>query len=209
MISGLLLSGTLFMMLALIDTSTGLLSVDLQITRALQSFHYPLITKTMILISWFGYSPQSYMIVILSTIAFFYAHLRWEAVISAVSSFCVAELDQLVKLLVRHPRPAADQVHVFLLLKDYSFPSGHVMFYTIYFGFLWFLAFTMLDHSWERTISLTLLSIPVALVGISRVFLGEHWASDVIGGYIFGGIMLTIFIYIYKRGKNHYFSLNP
>lgn len=205
-ISGLLLSGILFMILAVIDTSTNLLPFDLQVTRALQSFNYPLITKAMILISWFGYSPQSYIIVVLSTIILFCAHLRWEAVVSAASSLCTQEIDQLVKLVVRHPRPAADQVHVLLSLKDYSFPSGHVMFYTVYFGFSWYLIFTLTQRSWARTLSLVLLSVPIILVGASRVFLGAHWASDVIGGYILSGIMLTAFIQFYRFGKEHFFK---
>ena len=202
LISGLLLSGILFIILAFVDASSGLLFVDLRITRALQSIHYPLITKAMVLVSWFGYFPQSSVIVALSTIALFCLHLRWEAVISAASTFGIEKLGQLVKILVRHPRPAADQVHVFLQLKDYSFPSGHVLFYTVYFGFLGYLAFTLLDRSWKRTISFILIGVPVVLVGFSRVFLGEHWASDVVGGYILSGIMLTILIQIYKFGKS-------
>lgn len=144
LISGLLLASLLFVILALVDTSKGLLSFDLQSTRALQSFHYPFITKAMIIISWLGYSPQSYIVVAFSSIVLWDAHLRWEAIVSAISSLCTQVLNQLVKLVVHHPRPAADQVYVFLPLKDYSFPSGHVMFYSVYFGFIWYLLFTLI-----------------------------------------------------------------
>jgi undecaprenyl-diphosphatase len=50
----------------------------------------------------------------------------------------------LVKDLIQRPRPAATLVHVLAKLTDYSFPSGHVMFYTGFYGFIVFLAFTLL-----------------------------------------------------------------
>jgi undecaprenyl-diphosphatase len=49
----------------------------------------------------------------------------------------------------------------------------------------------------------------IALVGVSRVYLGEHWPSDVIGAYLLGTLWLALTIYIYRKGKPHFFVHQP
>lgn len=178
-----------FFALSIGENSGFLLNIDMRVTRMVQSFHTPVFTNAMIAVSWFGYAPQSVLIVILGVLALVVLHKRKGALQLAVSCTFAFGLTYILKLLVHSPRPNASQVRVFLQLHDYSFPSGHVVFYVVFFGFLWYLVYT-LSRSYKRTVGLILLGIPIATIGYSRVFLGEHWISDVVGGYILGCLIL-------------------
>jgi membrane-associated phospholipid phosphatase len=94
-------------------------------------------------------------------------------------------------------------------LKDYSFPSGHVLYFTAFFGFLIFLAYTLFKHSWWRTLLLVILGVMVALIGLSRIYEGQHWASDVLAAYLLGSVWLTLSILVYRWGKPRFFVDQP
>jgi undecaprenyl-diphosphatase len=106
---------------------------------------------------------------------------------------------------VDRPRPRADLVNVISQLQDYSFPSGHVLFFTTFGGFLLFLAYTTLRSSWWRSLLRVVLGAMVALIGVSRIYEGEHWTSDVIAAYLLGSVWLSLTIVMYRRGKPRFF----
>jgi membrane-associated phospholipid phosphatase len=82
-------------------------------------------------------------------------------------------------------------------------------FSLLFFGFLLFLAFTLLKSSWERTLLIIFFTGLIALVGISRIYEGEHWASDVLAAYLLGSLWLTLSIYGYRWGKPRFFANQP
>jgi len=128
------------------------------------------------------------------------------ALIAAVFSTAI---NVLVKDLVQRPRPMAGIVNVIATLNSYSFPSGHVMFYIGFFGFIGFLAFSLLKPSLKRSLLLGLIGGLIALIGISRIYLGEHWASDVLGAYLLGSLTLVASIQFYRWGKTRFFVHQP
>ena len=76
---------------------------------------------------------------------------------------------------------------------DYSFPSGHVMAYLAYWGLLFSFGVILLQgRHWWRTALLVTSAAFVALIGPSRIYLGDHWASDVLGAYLIGGVLLGL-----------------
>jgi membrane-associated phospholipid phosphatase len=115
----------------------------------------------------------------------------------------------LVKDLIGRPRPTADLVNVVARLQDYSFPSGHVMYYLGFLGFIGFLVFSLLKPSLKRSLLLVIIGIPVVLIGVSRIYLGEHWASDVLGSYLLGSLTLVAIIQFYRWGKTRFFVHQP
>ena len=202
----LLILIVVFFMLIFLISTTAIFSFDLQITHALQSLQYPLLVEFMSVVSWMGYAPQSYILVGLIVLLFYGFGLHWEAFVLLLDAVAVQVLNMLVKIIIHRPRPTADLVHVVKTLRDYSFPSGHVMFYTSFFGFIWFLTFMFLRPSWKRTFLLVIFGSLILMVGVSRIYLGEHWASDVIGAYLLGSLALMGTIQYYHWGKTYFFN---
>jgi undecaprenyl-diphosphatase len=206
---GLLIITAAFAGLTFLVKTTPSFPLDLQITKSLQSINIPVFGGLMIAVSWPGFLPQSAIIagsIILLILAF---GLQWEALVALIAALLTTGLNLLVKDLIQRPRPAATLVHVLATLTDYSFPSGHVMFYTGFFGFIVFLAFTLLQPSLKRTLLIAFFSLLVLLVGISRIYAGEHWASDVLGAYLLGSLTLLAMLQLYRWGKPRFFVHQP
>jgi membrane-associated phospholipid phosphatase len=187
-----------FILLAFLANKIAYFPIDLWITRAVQTFHPAWFIVLMVLISWPGYLPQAIAIVIVLVSILFIFGFRWEAILSSGAAIGQSILDILIKLVVHRPRPGATLVHVMRILKSYSFPSGHVIFYSVFFGFLIFIIYSQLKASRLRSGLLLLFSSLVSLIGVSRIYLGEHWASDVLGAYLLGSLCLLAIIHIYR-----------
>jgi membrane-associated phospholipid phosphatase len=183
--------------------------IDLQITLAIQSIDSPFFANLMWLVSWPGFLPQSIIITLLIALLLYLYGLRWESAISLLAALVSGVSNEMIKGAIQRPRPAINLVDVFEVLTSYSFPSGHVMLYTILFGFLWFVVYTMLKRSWLRSLLLVLLGSLILFVGVSRIYLGQHWASDVLGAYLLGSLILSAVILLHRWGKTRFFLRPP
>ena len=198
-----------FAVLTFLVKTTPSFPIYLAIERALQSINSPIFAALMSFISWPGFSPQSFIISALIVVAIYMFGLKWEAITALIAALLPPLVNVLVKDWIRRPRPTIDLVNVFGVLNSYSFPSGHVMFYVGFYGFLWFLVYTLLKRSWRRTLLLIFLGSLIALVGISRIYLGQHWPSDVLGAYLLGGLTLVAILQFYRWGKKRFFVHQP
>lgn len=184
-------------------------AIDLQITTAIQLINFPFFASLMNLISWPGFAPQSVIITGLIVMLIYSFGLHWEALMALIAAIFSTAINVLVKDLVQRARPTAGVVNVIATLNSYSFPSGHVMFYLGFFGFIWFLAFSLLKTSIKRSLVLVFFGILIVLVGLSRIYLGQHWASDVLGAYLLGSLTLVVTIQFYRWGKTRFFVHQP
>lgn len=207
--TALLLVAVSFSILAFLVTILTDLPFDLQFTQVVQGVKTPLFGSLMTVVSWPGFTPQSIILVALVSLAFYLFGLHWEAVMAFGGAALVEGINALVKFLIHRPRPAPDLVRVVKILDSYSFPSGHVMFYTAFLGFVWYLVFTLLKKSPFRTVLLILLAAFILLIGLSRVNQGQHWASDVIGAYLLGILTLVLIVAVYRWGKGKVFQRQP
>jgi undecaprenyl-diphosphatase len=175
---------------------------DLRFSLALQSLDAPGMLAFMRAVSAFGDSWHGWALTALTLLAFYLRRRRTEtfALLFAVGG---GELvNRLVKWLVGRVRPTDALVRVSGIWARESFPSGHVAFYVCFFGFLFFASYALLRRgSNARRICLTLLALPIALIGFSRIYLGAHWASDVVGAYLLSGIWLALTLHLYRRWK--------
>jgi len=177
--------------------SDGLTSgVDLAVTRAIQSLAFPGLESLMVGVSWIGFPPQSPLFVVAVAALFWLAGFRAEAGF-AVAAAASNALTETIKMVIARPRPGAELVNVITGASGTSFPSGHTLFYVTFFGFLAYVAYARTRHGWLRTAVLVLCGLLIALIGPSRVWMGQHWASDVLASYALGIAYLVALIQIY------------
>lgn len=198
-----------FAVLTFLVKSMPSFALDLQITRAIQLIDFPSFALLMTLVSWPGFSPQSMIITGLIILLIYRFGLHWEALMALIAAVFTTAINLLVKDLIQRPRPTAGTVNVMDILNSYSFPSGHVMFYLGFLGFIGFLVFSLLKPSSKRSLILALLGGLIVLIGVSRIYLGQHWASDVLGAYLLGGLTLVAIIQFYRWGKTRFFVHQP
>jgi len=109
----------------------------------------------------------------------------------AINLILVFLLNRLLKAIFRRERPS-----VLRLAEEtgYSFPSGHAMVSIGYYGYIIYLIYKYVKNKKARNIIISLLALLILLIGISRIYLGVHYVTDIIGAYIIGLVYLYIFI---------------
>lgn len=197
-----------FVILALAARTVPYFAIDLRVTKAIQSYHGPVIDNLMHGISWIGFMPQSLAVGLTPVMVLLFLGLRWEAMVTLVAASSVA-VSALVKAIVARPRPGIDLVDVVRELSTSSFPSGHVLSTTTLCGMLAFLTFTLLKPSKTRTVLCIFFVTLVLLMGPSRIYQGQHWFSDVMGAYLLGTVWLALAITLYRWGKPRFFVRQP
>jgi undecaprenyl-diphosphatase len=203
-----LASAAAFIAMAVAARTIPYYAFDLKITRAIQAYREPWFASVMYALSWTGFQPQVYILGAVCILGLWFLGLRWESVAATFAALGVLT-GNLTKLLILRPRPGADLVEVAHQLTTTSFPSGHVVMATAFGGFLAFLAFTLLKKSWGRTLVLSVLAPIILLMGVSRIYQGQHWFSDALGGYVFGSLWLALTIRLYRWGKPKFFVRQP
>lgn len=171
---------------------------DVSITHELQEFPTATVGVFLEAVSWPGFAPWNW--VIAGVLVLFMLLRRWFAEAAFMALAAAGGLTaEVIKMFIDRPRPSPDLVRVTAELHSYSFPSGHVTGYVTTFGFLFYLVYTLLPHKVPlRWLLLTVLAIGIILVGPSRVYMGQHWASDALAGYALGFTYLLIVIGIYR-----------
>ena len=133
--------------------------------------------------------------------AFWLLRFRLEAIFLLLSSTSNL-LNALIKRIIKRPRPTQDLVTVTRVINEPSFPSGHVMHYLNLFGMLtYFLTANWRSGRLRNALIATCVSL-IALIGPSRIYLGAHWPSDVMAGYVYGGLWFGGLMAFYLRVKS-------
>lgn len=174
---------------------------DLAVTVGIQEAGNPLLLGLMALVSLFGFPPFNVLLVLAAVVFFWLAGYRVESRYVGVGAAGVGLLATALKPLWLRPRPSGEDVAVFGSIEGHSFPSGHTLFYVGFFGFLFYWVYAFLKPSRVRTTLLWTLGALVVLVGPSRVYLGHHWASDVLAAYALGLAYLFVLIRAYSAAR--------
>ena len=100
-------------------------------------------------------------------------------------------LNQILKRILQRPRPTE-----FRIIEEtgYSFPSGHSMISMAFYGYLIYLIYKYVENKYIKWSLIVLLSILICTIGISRIYLGVHYTSDVLGGFLISISYLVIYI---------------
>ena len=103
----------------------------------------------------------------------------------------ITGFNQLLKRILQRARPTEYRI---MQETGYSFPSGHSMISMAFYGYLIYLIYKHVKNKYIKWISISLLSILICLIGISRIYLGVHYTSDVLGGFLISISYLVIYI---------------
>ena len=103
----------------------------------------------------------------------------------------ITALNQLLKNILQRPRPTEYRI---IEETGYSFPSGHSMISMAFYGYLIYLIYKYVKNKYIKWFFIVLLSILICSIGISRIYLGVHYTSDVLGGFLISISYLVIYI---------------
>jgi undecaprenyl-diphosphatase len=177
----------------------GVFPFDLKVAFALRGEDEPVFAALMTAVSFLGDGWMP-VILVLAVAAVCALKRKWVEAVFVVATLTSGILAGVLKMLVGRSRPPSFSLNpndIFQSFNQYAYPSGHVMFFVVFFGFVAFLAWKHLA-GWMRWTIISVCAALIVLIGPSRIYLGEHWVSDVIGSYIIGTFWLIILILLYQ-----------
>ncbi len=178
------------------------LSTDVAISHVFQKKRLTFLDMLSKMLSVVGSPITANTSALLIALALWKRHLRLEALMTAGLSLVSLLVRRLIQQIVHRPRPSKLLVHVDTEKKTPSFPSGHATASTAIWG--WLTALIMLLVPGSRLRKGVLAVVPalvILLVGPTRIYLGEHWATDVLGGYLLGNVWLGVALPLYFKLK--------
>ena len=157
---------------------------------------YDAITPIAKVITWFG-SAWCLIGVVLGLLILI-KNMRMKVFIG-LNLVLITFLNQTLKFIVERPRPDG-----FRLIDEsgYSFPSGHSMISMAFYGFLIYLVYNNVQNRYVKISLIVLLSLLILLIGVSRIYLGVHYTSDVLAGFLISLSYLVLYTSFYKKDVN-------
>ena len=110
----------------------------------------------------------------------------------------ITVLNNVLKYIVQRERPNELRL---VNETSYSFPSGHSMISMAFYGYFIYLIYKYVKNKYVKFISIFLLSCLIVLIGFSRVYLGVHYTSDVLSGFVISIGYLALFTSIVSKSK--------
>lgn len=193
-------ASALFLLLTFAVAQTPELPFDVPIEHAIQSFRNPGLDLFMQAIGLPGSPPQTLLFNALLVIIVFACKMIPEGITLLLFVPGYGTISTIFRLAINRARPSPDLFFVFDPSKDrgQSFPSGHTGNFIIVDGFLIFVGLTLLPPSWHRNLLLVLYALYMVLMPISRMYVAEHWPSDILGGILLGSVFLVLMILFYE-----------
>ena len=193
----LIIVSILFLIFLLI---TGLVIFDLTGSfddfcyRVVRSLECDFFDKYFVFVTKFG-NAVVIMVVVLILMIMFRNKDGWLLGILALTS---AVTNKVVKHIIKRPRP-----DVLKLIKQggYSFPSGHSMIAISVYGYLLYYVCKRIQNKYIKYPLIVLLVILILSVGVSRIYVGVHYATDVMAGFLFAIVEVMLLV---KFSNKHF-----
>lgn len=170
---------------------------DQTVISYVQGLESPALTPVMLSFSFIGAgAPATVLTVLISIYLYVVLRHRRELVFFLTLLLSSWVLNELLKLLFHRARPI---IHRIAEATGYSFPSGHSMAAFTLYGALSFLLWRHIPTPWGRFLLVLGSAVMIVMIGVSRIYLGVHYPSDVIGGYLASGSLLALSIWLFQR----------
>ena len=171
---------------------------DVRLAGALQEFDAAPWEETMETVSFLvGGTHMAFLGLVVAL--WLLLHRRKAEVYTALAATMALGMIHLFKGLIDRPRPPDDLVFVWQDFGGSGFPSGHAFSALVLFGLLYFLAPTLVSGAKTVRFVRGACVLLIPLTGLSRIWLGAHWPSDVMGGFLFGGSVLTLLVHFHRQ----------
>ncbi|MNH95795.1 Phosphatidylglycerophosphatase B [compost metagenome] len=186
-----------FGVVALFISQQKLANFDKSIIDFIRNFESSFLTKVMKGFSWIG-SAEVVLILVLVLMVVLYKVLKHRLELFLLVGVVAGSglLNVLLKLIFQRARP---DLHRIVDATGFSFPSGHSMGAFTLYGIIAFLIWKHLSTPFRRVSVIVLSLIMIITIGVSRIYLGVHYPSDILGGYLASGMWLAIAIWWYQR----------
>lgn len=168
---------------------------DRKITDFVISFRTPGLNKFLQFITHVG-DIYGYLIMTALLTVFFYLKFRnWRFVLEVIFVTAIAALSNFaLKEVINRARPDAEHL---VSVATLSYPSGHAMSAIAFYGFLIYLFYNFKLNGWIKIGFILIFGFLILAIGISRIYLGVHYPSDVAGGYIAGFIWVLFCVILF------------
>lgn len=178
-----------FAVLAIAVSASDTLSIDQSLQTWVGEHRHSAVTSVMQAVTWLGSGTVLYPATIVLTLIWWRRERDWRpGAMLAASLAGSTVLYNLFKRITERPRPpATDAVGTF---SHWSFPSGHATQCMAFFAMLVVLA-SLVGWARPRLVGIAAAAV-VLMVGASRIYLGAHWFTDVLGGYALGGAWVSL-----------------
>ena len=135
-------------------------------------------------------------VISLTTILFFVIKDKKIGISIITNLGIVTILNQIIKFIMQRPRPTE-----FRIIEEtgYSFPSGHSMVRMAFYGYLIYLIYKYINNKHLKRTLIIILSVLICIIGVSRIYLGVHYTSDVLGGFLISFAYLIIYIELVNK----------
>ena len=135
-------------------------------------------------------------VISLTTILFFVIKDKKIGISIITNLGIVTILNQIIKFIMQRPRPTE-----FRIIEEtgYSFPSGHSMVSLAFYGYLIYLIYKYINNKHLKRTLIIILSVLICIIGVSRIYLGVHYTSDVLGGVLISFAYLIIYIELVNK----------
>lgn len=169
---------------------------DNNVTDFVLSYRNPTLTKYFMFVTDVG-DLYGYLIVlgIFFGVSFF-VFKRWKYVLQITLVLALASISNVIlKRFIDRARPSIEHL---VSVETLSYPSGHAMSAMAFYGFLIYLFTQFKMNKYLRVLSITLLAFLLLSIGVSRIYLGVHFPSDIAGGFIAGFIWVIFCILLFN-----------
>lgn len=185
-----------FLVLALLISRQQIADFDDYVTELVSRLYDPTTTAMMKVFTTIGSTLYVmiiglFIIFLLITIGY-----RRELIFFIGVIACSGILNLLLKSIFHRARP---NIHRIVEASGYSFPSGHSMSAFTLYGVTIYFLWKHARHAWLRVTFVLVGAVLILMIGISRIYLGVHYPSDVAGGYVMGAAWLAASIGSYER----------
>lgn len=168
----------------------GISAADTPALQWLVDHRAPFATAAATAVSLVGGTSAMAVLAAVVVLVLWFRRRRWEAGVVAVATAGAAILVETLKNIYDRPRPP--QATRLVVETNYSLPSGHALGSTVVLGIVAAVAVLVLRGTAARTTAVVLAAVLVVAVGLSRLYLGVHWLTDVLDGWLVGGAWLAL-----------------